>query len=429
MRKLMTEELFKEMLHDYNSGYGLDDLSSKFEFENQTIQKWFNKNGIKLIKSKARHFSKDEMDNIISDYKNGMRPYELSSKYNRNSGTIISKLKTIGIYEYYNHRFTDKEIESIEKYYIEGNWEMIKNDFPNISKSSIHTKMSKLGIPMSSFHWNEYDVELLKKYYCDMYGNINDLIALFNNKYTYSAITSKANKIGLKTREFWNEKELSILKDNYSNLTPDEMVFLLPKRNKKTIINKANSLNLKSKVVCDTEFSEEDILFIKNNLNIYTDNEIGNIINRSSSSINSLRYRLGLLKTYEKSSYNDLSEYVKRNNLEWKDLSMKNSNYKCVLTGKRFDDIHHIHSLNFILNETLCNLNINIKKDIKEYNEIELKNILSEFKKVQNNYPLGVCLSKNIHVLFHKLYGFGKNNAEQWNEFVYNYKNNLIDVA
>ena len=123
-----------------------------------------------------------------------------------------------------------------------------------------------------------------------------------------------------------------------------------------------------------------------------------------------------------KVGYNDLSEYVRRNNLEWKTESMKNCEYKCVLTGERFDDIHHIYGLNLILNETMYNLNIEVKENMDDYTSEELRKILDTFRNIQSTYPLGVCLSKPVHSLFHSIYGYGDNTQEQWNEFVKDFK-------
>lgn len=80
-------------------------------------------------------------------------------------------------------------------------------------------------------------------------------------------------------------------------------------------------------------------MYIANNFNNMSDKEIGKKLHRSSSAINCYRFRNRLMKTYEKSSYLDLSEYIRRNNIEWKKNSMKKCSYRCVLSGKRFDDM------------------------------------------------------------------------------------------
>ena len=44
---------------------------------------------------------------------------------------------------------------------------------------------------------------------------------------------------------------------------------------------------------------------------------------------------------------------------------------------------------------------------------------------IHNKYPLGVCIRKDIHDLFHQLYGSGGNTEEQWESFIAKYSNKL----
>lgn len=73
----------------------------------------------------ARRFTEEELNNIISDYKNGMTAKEMSEKYDRNSGAIIGKLKSIGVYKNTKHRFTDDDIKTLRKYYPKGDFDSI----------------------------------------------------------------------------------------------------------------------------------------------------------------------------------------------------------------------------------------------------------------------------------------------------------------
>lgn len=430
-RRIITKEIFQHMFNDYQTGYSLDEMSKMYGFKKNTIKLHFNKHGVYF--SNAKKFSKEELEFILFDYKNGMKPFELAKKYNRDSGTLISKLQSIGVYNAVTHRFNEKEIDFLKIYYPIGDWHSINKYLPNVSKQSIHTKMSKLGISMDSNYWIKEDENILRDKYSDMYGHIQELVDLFDNKYTYSAITSKARKMGLKTREFWSEEELKVLITKYSCCTLDEMMIYLPNRSRTAITAKALTLGLSNKIILETKFSEIDKNFISNNYNYMTDKEIGKILGRSTTAINNFRYRNGLIKIYEKSSYNDLSEYVRRNNLEWKEKSMINCKYKCVLTGNRFDDIHHTYGLNLILNETLDVLNIEIKPTMDNYTEEELNNILDVFRIKQSKYPLGVCLCKEVHMIFHNKYGYGNNTEKQWDEFVKDFKlekyNEILNVA
>lgn len=233
----------------------------------------------------------------------------------------------------------------------------------------------------------------------------------------------------MKTREFWTDEEISLLVENYHKKTLDELMVLLPNRKRDRIIAKANSLHLLNKC----KYQPSEIEFIINNWKNMSDVEMSNYIGRPSHSIRDKRLSLGLLRLKEESSYNDLSEYIRRNNSEWKTQSMVNCGYKCILTGDRFDDIHHIYGLNLILNETLDELGIEVKLNMDEYTEKELRDILDLFKIKQSKYPLGVCLSKNVHMLFHNQYGYGSNTEEQWDKFVIDFKdgkyNEFLNVA
>lgn len=79
--------------------------------------------------------------------------------------------------------------------------------------------------------------------------------------------------------------------------------------------------------------------------------------------------------------------------------------------------------MNLILNEVLEELSIDIKNKMDDYTDRELRDILDLFRIKQSEYPLGVCLTKEIHMLFHNKYGYGNNTELQWNEFVTDFKN------
>ena len=368
----------------------------------------------------VRKFSNDEINSIIFDYQNGLRPFELAKKYDRNSGTIIGKLKSLGVYKNSLHRFTDDEINFLKEHYPKGDWQAIQEYMPNVSKESIQIKMSNLGVSMLSYYWSDMDIELLKKYYNQSYGKVNELINLFNGKYTYSAITSKAEKLGLKTRDYWSNEEIIIMQENYHIKSMDEMLKLLPNRNRHSISAKAIDLGLKN--VC--KYQDWEVQFIIDNWEKMSDVDMANKLNKNCSGLINKRLSLGLSREKETSCYLGLYDYLRKNNIFWKKDSMKNCNFKCVLSGKRFDDIHHIYSFNKIVSEVIELLNIDVSKSMSDFSKKELKTILHTFRNIQSNYPLGVCLTKEIHTLFHNLYGYGNTTEIQWNEFVANYKNN-----
>lgn len=367
-----------------------------------------------------RKLTEEEIENIVNDYKNGYKTTDIAKKYNRSLSTILVKLKEKKVYKQITHAYTNEDIKFLKKYYPKRNWNKIFERFPNSSKQIIVSFASSHGIK-SEFRWSQYETDLLKKYY--PIGEIKKLVSLLPNR-TYASITTKALKMGLKSRTFWTGEEDSIMRKNYPNKSVNEMCKLLPNRTRDAIIIHAINLGLRN----ITQYSKEEDEFIFNNWKTMSDKELGDKLNRNPHAIQAKRLRHGLLRLKDGSSYNDLSEFVRRNNLEWKKQSMKKCGYKCIITGDRFQTIHHIYGLNLILNEVLDNLNIFIKSSMDEYTDFELKNILKEFRRIQDTYPLGVCLREDIHKMFHNIYGYGNNTESQWNQFINDIKHNKYNI-
>lgn len=124
----------------------------------------------------------------------------------------------------------------------------------------------------------------------------------------------------------------------------------------------------------------------------------------------------------------DLQRYLRERIVDWKKKSAKQSNYKCVITGNKFDIIHHTYSFSKILHETLDSLKLPIYDEINKYNNEQLKNIENECCRIHDKH-IGVCLSKDIHKLYHSIYGYDST-PEQFEEFKQRYKsgefNNLL---
>lgn len=102
---------------------------------------------------------------------------------------------------------------------------------------------------------------------------------------------------------------------------------------------------------------------------------------------------------------------------DWKYESMKSCNYNCVLTGKNFDEIHHLYSFNSIVKELFENIHLEQHDTIGDYSEDERLFIIDNLLKLHKKYGLGVCLIKEIHKLFHDMYGYGENTPSQFHEF------------
>lgn len=102
---------------------------------------------------------------------------------------------------------------------------------------------------------------------------------------------------------------------------------------------------------------------------------------------------------------NSLRIFLRDRIKEWKKESMENCQFKCIISNKNFDVIHHIHPFHKILEEVLEITKLPIYSEIDKYTSEELETLSELCIELHYKYGLGVCLTKEIHNEFHKIYG------------------------
>lgn len=113
-----------------------------------------------------------------------------------------------------------------------------------------------------------------------------------------------------------------------------------------------------------------------------------------------------------------LHNHIRSNITKWKMDSFNIYDYRCCITGNCDNNIiHHLVGFTYILKETLESLRYEVKNVINDYSEKELKFIEDKCLELHYKYPLGVCLTEEIHKEFHSIYGYGENTPEQFYEF------------
>lgn len=375
-------------------------------------------------------FTKEELDNIIKDYDNGngLRPFELAKKYNRNPSSISNKLKDLGIYKYSTYRFTDKDIDFLKEYYPSGDWGFIMKHFPKSTKQSIMSKASELGIKIVNENkWTGEELDIIRNYYKD---DINKVIEMLPNR-TYKAIITKAKRLGIKSREFWSDEENELMKNYYPTMPVDDVLKYFPNRTRVSIITHAIHLNLQSYDY--NPWTKEEDEYILSHWKTESDMIMCKKLGRTYKATQARRLSLNLLHfNKDGSGYEGLSKFLRGHLQSWKIKSMENCNYQCILTGSKNFEIHHMYGFSNILNETIEEYGIELK-EYSEYTIEELEDILKKFLEVHNRYPLGVCVRRDIHTLYHSVYSKCVNNEEQWNQFVKEFKdgvyNNRLKIA
>lgn len=284
-------------------------------------------------------------------------------------------------------KYTEEDIEFLRKYYPIGDWDAIFARFPNLSKDKIYCVCNKRGI---SANYYERDKSLKSEYYQRMVVN----------------------------RKKWTDAEEEILKNNYSSMPISDVMKLLPGRTYDAVALKAKKLSLNSYIKQQQLYSNDDIDFIKLNWKLMSDEEMALMLNRTRRAIKAVRNNYGLFRQdTEKCHYEDLTKFLRGQIYKWKKRSMEYCNFQCVLTGSKDFAIHHIVSFNIIVKDFISEYDVVLKDDFEDYTVDERNKLSEDFVKYHDKYCLGVCVEKNLHMLFHRLYG-DINDEEQWNLFV-----------
>lgn len=213
----------------------------------------------------------------------------------------------------------------------------------------------------------------------------------------------------------WTEEDVDLMLNYYSNMTNKELIkYHLPHLDSYRIIQKAHYLGIyKSQEALDRSAQQAGD-FHANRLSL-----LNKWQGEDNPYYNSQRF--GELNPNYKGGITSLFSEMRRNITQWKIDSAKQCNFSCVVTGWRFDHIHHLYSFNKIAQETLEELGLySVYDDIYLYTKEELKIIIDKCLEIHYRYPLGVCLTKDIHKKFHFIYGYKDNNPEQFYEFINN---------
>lgn len=222
--------------------------------------------------------------------------------------------------------------------------------------------------------------------------------------------------------KLWNKDEEEYLINNYHNQSWSILLTKLNRHTKTQIIDKASYMNLKRERL----WSFDDIEALKN---IYEKYEcVDDVVlffndKYTKKQIIKKANRLGLKNRKIKTkTMSNIDDYIRSNNSKWKEDSLKNNHYKCVFTNNTDIEIHHIYPFHKILNEVFEEMGYDINKEY-QLSDSEVSEICKNFFKKQNEYGFGVCVDKEIHKLFHSLYGFINFTSDNWFDFTIRLKN------
>ena len=122
------------------------------------------------------------------------------------------------------------------------------------------------------------------------------------------------------------------------------------------------------------------------------------------------RWKGGILPVYTE---------LRSDTKDWFNESMKFCNYKCVITGEKFDNIHHTTSFRDIVNEVFKITGIEVKQKVCDYSKEEFDRLRDVLKELHVLYGYGACVNKEVHKLFHDNYGYTKFSPFDFLDFLY----------
>lgn len=315
---------------------------------------------------------------------------------------------------------TSEDIDFLHEAYPAGDWDTINERLPGVPKHTIYHVVSKNNIVQDNYFWSEHDKSLLIKHYNSI--PVQEIKLMLNKTYTIRQIQNQAVKMGLTNNKRWTNDEEEIMLQKYSELGAVGILPFLPNKTYHAIIGKARAMGLQ----CDCYWSDEEKQLVRDNWDKMTDQELADMLGRGVKGVADQRRKLGLYYlSHDNTTYYDVTDFIRHRNIEWKQLSMQNCKYQCVITGNSDFEIHHTYSFNLILKEAMQDDRW-IIKDFSDYTGKELEHLLSIFCEYQLKYPLGVCVAPEYHKMFHSIYGNRVNTPEQWEEFLSICLNNTL---
>ena len=115
------------------------------------------------------------------------------------------------------------------------------------------------------------------------------------------------------------------------------------------------------------------------------------------------------------STYVELRSDIK----DWFNESMEFCNYKCVITGGGFDNIHHTTAFRDIVDEVFKTTGVEVKQQVCDYTKEDFEELRSTLKYLHVLYGYGACVNKKVHKLFHDNYGYKNFSPFDFLDFLY----------
>lgn len=377
-----------------------------------------------------RKTKEETVQKIIEMYNLGKTKTQIGKELEISSSTVQKYLKENNIKtgSFYN-RLTEEQLQEVCGLYVKDEWDTIFQKYPFLNKNRVRHITSIRQVKKPSYFWSDEDINcLINNFGRKTYKEISECM---NNRHSPNAIKLKAQKLGLTFSQEWTNEEKNILLKYYSILPKEQFLKKLPNRTEASVVCMGMKLGVKSYAYLQNTYSDADRQFILENADKMSDLEIAEKLHKTVNGVQEQRRKIGLYKFHKDySHYENFSKFFRGCLSIWKKESMKNCNYACILTGSKNFVVHHLYGFNGILEEVFSKIeeqNLLKGTELSDYTKEELEVIKKIFYEIHSKYPLGVCVNKDLHTLFHQIYGSGHNTEEQWNRFVEDFYNHKYD--
>lgn len=379
----------------------------------------------------ATKTSKELIQIMCEKYDSGMTIVDISKETGVGEETVRKYIRKSGRKRRpsIEKRIGEEGIKQICDLYVQDKMDDIHKLYPDLTKQQIYTVASRHGAKKECFFWSQEEISFLKNNFGIL--SYEEIAQHYNDRHNAKAVSTKAIKLGLTTSQHWTKEEEDIIIKYYPYIPMSQVLEMLPRRTANGLKIHALQMGIKGLQYLSEKYSDEQKQFILDNYILMTDEEIAEALGKTPVGIKDQKRKLGIYQfNKEYQGYENICKMLRGQIWTWKRLSCEQCNYQCVLTGSKDFEIHHLYSFNKILQETFgeCDkLGLLKSQNVEDYSKEELDKIIQLFLNVHNRYPLGVCVDKEIHKLFHMIYGTGGNVPEQWNDFVNRYNSGEFD--
>jgi len=158
---------------------------------------------------------------VINDYLNGMTPNELAKKYNLNDASYVYYILKKNNINTKKNKWTENYTKLLKLHYPLSDWSTLLELLAPFPKDTITHKAHDFGITRTvGDDYTQEELDIIKEYYNKI--TTKELLKMLPYR-TESGINTKANRIGLISREKWSDNDLEKLKLIYSNKTNSDL--------------------------------------------------------------------------------------------------------------------------------------------------------------------------------------------------------------